>query len=107
MLRLVSLLLGAAFALSACASGGKSASALQPGMTKAEVVKSLGAPENRSFRGSDEALEYRRIAGFGQCEYTTVWLRSGRVVGVTQRRGSSVAGCGLGSEPVDWSQMPE
>ena len=89
-----------------CASTGKAVAQLEPGMTKEQVLGILGPPDDRSFRGTDEALQYQELAGFGQCKYTTVWLREGKLVGSTARRGSSVAGCGLGSEPVDWSQMP-
>jgi len=90
-----------------CASTGKAVAQLEPGMSKQRVLAILGQPADRSFRDKDEALQYQEIAGFGQCKYTTVWLRDGRLVGVSTRRGGSVAGCGLGSQPVDWSQFPE
>lgn len=79
---------------------------LEPGMSKAEVTKKLGAPETRSFRGDNEAWGYQGVAGFGQCKYSTVWFTKGTVVAVTSRSGPSVAGCGLGSREVDWGQMP-
>jgi hypothetical protein len=93
--------------VSACASTGKAVSQLEPGMSKQRVLAILGEPADRSFRGTDEAWQYQEIAGFGQCKYTTVWIRNGKLVGVSSRRGGSVAGCGLGSEPVDWSQFPD
>lgn len=89
-----------------CASTGKASASLEPGMTKEQVLEIMGPPNDRSFRGTAEALQYQEIAGFGQCKYTTVWMSDGRLVGVSTRRGASVAGCGLGSEEVDWSQMP-
>jgi hypothetical protein len=89
-----------------CASAGKGSASLEPGMEKEQVLEVMGPPNDRSFRGTDEAWQYREIAGFGQCKYTTVWMSDGRLVGVSTRRGASVAGCGLGSEEVDWSQMP-
>lgn len=91
----------------ACASTGKAVAKLEPGMSKQQVQSLLGEPADRSFQGTAEAWQYQEIAGFGQCKYTTVWLRDGKLVGVSSRRGSSIAGCGLGSEPVDWSQMPQ
>jgi hypothetical protein len=75
-------------------------------MTKQQIIDALGAPADRSFRGSDEAWQYQEIAGFGQCKYTTVWISDGKLIGISTRRGGSVAGCGLGSREVDWSQMP-
>ena len=89
-----------------CASTSKAVAKLEPGMTKQQVLGLLGPPADRSFRGTDEAWQYQEIAGFGQCKYTTVWIANGKVVGTTSRRGGSVAGCGLGSHPVDWKEMP-
>lgn len=90
-----------------CSSTGKGPAILEPGMAKEEVLSIMGSPNDRSFRGTDEAWHYQEVAGFGQCKYTTVWISDGKLVGVSTRRGASVAGCGLGSEEVDWSQMPE
>lgn len=89
-----------------CASTGKAAVKLEPGIAKEEVLQLMGPPNDRSFRGADEAWQYQEIAGFGQCKYTTVWISAGKLVGVSTRRGASVAGCGLGSEEVDWTEMP-
>jgi hypothetical protein len=94
-------------ALPGIASAGKPTDQLEPGMSKEEVRKLLGAPANRSFRGTDEAWQYHEVAGFGQCKYTTVWIKADKVVGLSTRRGKSVAGCGLGSKDVDWSEMPQ
>ena len=76
-------------------------------MTIEKVQKLLGEPDDRSFRENNEALQYYDIVGFGQCEYLTAWFTDGILHAVTSRRGSSVAGCGLGSQPVDWGQMPK
>jgi len=102
----IGMLLLSVVLLSACASTGKAVAQLEPGMTKQQVLQILGEPADRSFRGTDEAWQYQEIAGFGQCKYTTVWISGGKLVGISTRRGSSVAGCGLGSQEVDWSQMP-
>ncbi len=100
------LILLASQLLFGCASGGQAVAKLEPGMTKQQVLGILGAPADRSFQGIDEAWQYQEVAGFGQCKYTTVWISDGKLLGVSTRRGKSVAGCGLGSREVDWSQMP-
>lgn len=105
MSRFLFILLVVQLAIS-CASTGQAVAELEPGMTKQQVLAILGTPADRSFRGVDEAWQYQEVAGFGQCKYTTVWLSDGKLVGVSTRRGESVAGCGLGSREVDWSQMP-
>jgi hypothetical protein len=97
---LLSVLSGSAFA-------GKPTDQIEPGMSKDQVQKLLGKPANRSFRATDEAWQYHEVAGFGQCKYTTVWIRDAKVVGLSERRGKSVAGCGLGSKEIDWSEMPQ
>lgn len=90
-----------------CAQTTKNSIALEPGMTKKQVLDLMGAPEARSFRGEGEAWQYQEIVGFGQCSYIIVWLNSSRVTAVTSRSGPSIAGCGLGSREVDWGQMPK
>jgi hypothetical protein len=94
--------------LAGCASTTKRGKAeLDVGMTIAQVRAALGAPDDRSFREINEAWQYHDVVGFGQCEYLTAWFTNGILHAVTTRRGSSVAGCGLGSMPVDWGQMPK
>jgi hypothetical protein len=80
---------------------------LEAGMSKQVVIQKMGLPDRRSFRGTDEALQYSEIVGFGQCSYIIVWLTNDKVKGITSRSGSSIAGCGLGSKEVDWGQMPK
>jgi len=93
--------------ISGCSSLQKKSMMLDPGMSKAEVVSILGLPENRSFRGNSEALQYSEVAGFGQCNYMIAWFTNKKLLGITNRRGGSVAGCGLGSREVDWGQIPK
>lgn len=104
--KLPSTLLIVALVSVGCASTGKAVATLEPGMTKQQILDVLGPPADRSFRENDEAWQYQEIAGFGQCKYTTVWISDGKLAGISTRRGASVAGCGLGSQEVDWSQMP-
>lgn len=106
MLKTLWLLLTIALVFVGCASTGKAVATLEPGMSKQQVLDILGPPADRSFRGNDEAWQYQEIAGFGQCKYTTIWISNGKLVGVSSRRGSSVAGCGLGSQEVNWEEMP-
>ena len=97
-----------AMTLAGCASTTKRGKAeLDVGMNIAQVRETLGAPDDRSFRENNEAWQYHDIVGFGQCEYLTAWFTNGLLHAVTTRRGGSVAGCGLGSTPVDWGQMPK
>lgn len=91
---------------SGCASVSHDTLKLEPGMSKQQIISIMGEPTDRSFRGTDEAWQYQDVAGFGQCEYVTVWIAQEKLVGVSSRRGSSIAGCGLGSRPIDWRDFP-
>ena len=92
-----------------CGCGSTTTTATQdvrPGMTADQVSSLLGSPANRSFRKNYEAWQYDDIVGFGQCEYITIWFEDNIVQSMTSRRSGSVAGCGLGSDPIDWDMMP-
>jgi len=99
-------LICAALVICGCSSMVKRSLAVQQGMSRERVLEVMGTPAGRSFRGDDEAWQYEQLAGFGQCAYVTIWFIRSHVVGITERRGASVAGCGLGSHEVEWSQMP-
>lgn len=101
-------LAGMLLCINGCASTtSRGKKELNPGMTTDVVRKLLGQPDDRSFREMNEAWQYYDVVGFGQCEYLTAWFTNGVLHAVTTRRRSSVAGCGLGSTPVDWGQMPK
>lgn len=106
--RVATWLLVLVLSLAACASTTKRAKAnIDRGMTAQQVREIAGTPDMRSFKDSAEAWQYQDVVGYGQCEYLTVWFLDGVVRGMTTRRGGSIAGCGLGSTEVDWSQMPK
>jgi hypothetical protein len=90
-----------------CSSLSKKSLLVEPEMTKNDVINILGVPDDRSFKGTNEAWQYSEVAGFGQCNYMTAWFVNSKLIAITNRRGSSVAGCGLGSREVDWGQMPK
>lgn len=56
-----------ALALVGCASTADIAMKLSPGMSNVEIVEVVGAPYERTFRGTDEAWRYQEVVGFGQC----------------------------------------
>lgn len=93
--------------LASCSSLDQKSLSLEPGLAKDEVIEIMGTPARRSFRDSDEAWQYQGVVGYGQCTYITTWFSEGKLVATTNRRGASIAGCGLGSGAVDWGQMPK
>ena len=76
-------------------------------MTKDEVTSIMGAPARRSFRGSQEALDFCGLSGFKGTQVYTVWLNDQRVVGVTNYSGGSDLGdCKTFIKEIDWGQVP-
>ena len=91
-----------------CASTTSTATEqVRSGMPVSKVSDLLGKPDSRSFHGEYEAWQYADIVGYGQCEYITIFITKSVVRSMTSRRGFSVAGCGLGSSSVDWSQVAD
>jgi hypothetical protein len=102
----VTLVVATALALVGCVNVARQEAEISPGMNRRAITAIMGTPMDRSIKGAREAWQYGHIVGFGQCVYTTIWFLDSKVVGMTSRRGPSVAGCGLGSGPIDWRQMP-
>ncbi len=103
----LALIVSSTLFIAGCGSMAQNSLSLQPGMSKQSVINALGTPETRSFRGNNEAWQYSEIVGYGQCGYTTAWFKGNTLISLTTRKGSSVAGCGLGSREVDWGQAPK
>lgn len=93
--------------ISACTSIDENNMKLAPGMSREQVIEIMGPPDRRAFRGKDEALQYQGVIGYGQCIYLTAWMHENVLVGTTDRRGASIAGCGLGSKKLHWDDMPK
>lgn len=102
----IGLLATAVVLVAGCVNVEQRDAEISPGMSGKDVTAIMGLPMTRSIEGAKEAWQYGNIVGFGQCAYTTIWFSGGKVVGMTSRRGPSVAGCGLGSHPTDWRKMP-
>jgi len=57
---------------------------INKGDDRAKVLQVMGTPEDRQFLGDYEVLQYCITgAGFGYHDYSAIWLRSGKVAGIT------------------------
>jgi hypothetical protein len=96
--------------LAGCASSFNRVNIIQPGETKEKVISILGEPEDRQFKGNDEAWQYCKTGtGFGMCGYKTIWFYGGRVTGITSY---SMACAGFGSctahfRQIQWDNAPD
>ena len=92
-----------------CASLQSKSVAIEPGTTRAAVLKIMGSPQDRSFQGQrDEALQYCRTGIVSASdEYLTIWLRDGRVYGMTTyTQKGHIGSCRGNMRHVDWGQAP-
>ena len=57
---------------------------INKGDDRAKVLQVMGTPQDRQFLVDYEVLQYCITgAGFGYHDYSAIWLRSGKVVGIT------------------------
>ena len=57
---------------------------INKGDDRTKVLQVMGTPQDRQFLGDYEVLQYCITgAGFGYHDYSAIWLRSGKVAGIT------------------------
>lgn len=57
---------------------------INKGDDRAKVLQVMGTPQDRQFLGDYEVLQYCITgAGFGYHDYSAIWLRSEKVIGIT------------------------
>jgi hypothetical protein len=96
--------------LPGCASFDKRINTIQAGDSKEKVIEILGDPEDRQFKGKDEALQYCKTGtGFGMCGYRTIWFYDGRVTGITSYSMKCVGpgSCGAHFKTIKWEDAPD
>lgn len=101
---MLSLLLAAA-----CGTLEKKAILINPGDDKAAVIKVMGAPGDRQFRGQQEAWQYCITgAGFGYHDYRIVWFEQGQVTGITSyKSGAPGVSCKSQFTAIRWEEAPD
>lgn len=103
-----SLIVAAAAALAACGTLEPKTNQLGPGDERAKVIAVMGQPGDRQFRGNVEVLQYCKTgAGYGYHDFRMVWLKDGRVTGITSYKGHRPgSSCTSSFKQIDWSQNP-
>ena len=80
---------------------------IDAGSSKADVLNILGTPEDRQFKGTNEAWQYCVSgAGFGYNDHKIVWFLNGVVTGITSYR-SRVTGCSSAIKSINWEEAPD
>lgn len=92
---------------SGCVTKNKALLEINPGDTKASVIKKLGNPENRQFKGKNEAIQYCTTGtSFGVSTFDIIWLYDGKVTGVNSYNLSRAGICSGHFERVKWENAP-
>jgi len=95
--------------LSACGTLDKKAVLINLGDTKEQVLKVMGSPDDRQFKGKNEAWQYCQTgAGFGYHDYRVFWFYDGKVTGVNSYKSSRPASsCVTDIKPINWDEAPD
>jgi hypothetical protein len=95
--------------LVACGSLEKKSVLIGIGDDKEHVLKIMGSPGDRQFKGSNEAWQYCQTtgAGFGYHDYRIIWLYNGKVTGITSYKSSrGGSSCMTEIRAVRWEEAP-
>ena len=95
--------------LTGCGSLEKKSILVSNGDSKADVVKIMGAPDDRQLKGINEAWQYCQTgAGFGYHDYRIFWFYNSKVTGINSYK-SSRAGtsCMTSIREVNWEEAPD
>jgi len=80
---------------------------VNPGMTKSEVINIMGTPENRQFKGSDEAWQWCNGGYNGGGSYTVIWFYKGIVTGTTSYKIYNCTACSDCFRTIKWGDKPD
>lgn len=98
--------------LQACASQSqmiKNSTNITAGMSVDELRKVMGEPQNRQFKGNDEAWQYcsTDYSGFEADHYVLVWLADNTVTGMQTYRNTEYGTCESFFRMVNWKEAPD
>jgi hypothetical protein len=104
---LTTIILLSNFLFTGCTSLSEKIVLINPGDTKDRVLSVMGPPDDRQFRGKDEAWQYGQTgAGFGYNDHRIVWFYDGRVIGVSAYKSSGTT-AGGGMRQINWQDRPD
>lgn len=99
----------AVFLLTACGGLERQTVLLNPGDTKQQVLEVMGPPDDRQFKGENEAWQYCKTgAGFGYHDYRTIWFYQGRMTGISSyKSGRPASSCMTDLRAIRWEDAPD
>ena len=94
--------------LSGCSSFDQAYSSIQPNENKQQIIDLIGQPEDRQFKGKDEAWQYCKTGtSFGVSSYKVIWFYDGKVTGITTYSLHRAGSCEAHFEPIKWENTPD
>jgi len=93
----------------ACGSLDKQALQVNNGDNKERVTTLMGSPDDRQFKGDNEAWQYCQTgAGFGYHDYRVIWFFKGKVTGINSYKSSRPASsCVTDIRQINWEDAPD
>jgi hypothetical protein len=82
---------------------------INQGQSKDEVLKIMGNPGNRQFKGNNEAWQWCETdqVGFSGDDYVVVWFYDGKVTGVTTYKNTQIGNCEMFFRTINWEDAPD
>lgn len=97
-----------AFFLSACASVNQQFFTINAGDLKESVLAKMGTPDDRQFKGKNEAFQYCTTGtSFGQSTFNIVWFYDGKVTGANTYTVAHAGSCMGHFRPINWENAPD
>lgn len=92
-----------------CGSLDKKALLVNFGDTKEQVTAVMGIPDDRQFKGDNEAWQYCQTgAGFGYHDYRVIWFYKEQVSGINSYKSSRPASsCVTDIKQINWEDAPD
>jgi len=97
--------------LGGCGNLDKKTAMIGPGDTKDQVVSVMGPPDDRQFKGSQEAWQYCKSGAgvapmFGYNDFRIIWIDQGKVSGITSNKSSRPGNCMTEIKSIRWEEAP-
>ena len=95
--------------LAGCATNPimEKAARIKPGTSVDDLRQFMGEPQDRQFRGKNEAWQYCSTGAFAD-EYVLVWISGGAVSGMQTYRNTTGTGfCESFFRTVNWEHAPD
>lgn len=94
--------------LVSCASVNQAFFTIQPGDSKASVLEKMGSPDDRQFKGKNEAFQYCTTGtSLGKSTFNVIWFYDGKVTGANTYTVAHAASCMGHFRQINWEDAPD